>query len=589
MRFGIFYEHQLPRPWDADSERRLIAEALDQVELADRLGIDSVWEVEHHFLEEYSHSSASEVFLAAASQRTQRIRLGFGIVAMPPGYQHPARVAEKVSMLDLVSGGRVEFGSGETSSGAELEGFGVDRETKREQWSEALDVTTRMMVEEPFAGWDGRFVKMPPRNVVPKPVQKPHPPLWVACSRRETIRLAAERGIGALSFSFVEPEEAKEWVDEYYDIIASDRCVPAGFAVNPNVAVVLPMMCHADEATAIERGIDGAHFFGYSLAHYYVFGDHRPGRTSIWEEFLERRDEAGFARDIVTPDQAPLGVKIMQQGLGSLRGAIGTPEQIRDLVSRYEAAGVDQIIFVSQAGKNQHEHICESLELFAAEVLPEFAPEAEARETAKRERLAPAVEAAEARHEPARAADPEYVIAPTASGPPPVRIGDGAERGGAPAADGNGRAASGLVARLQSGGEAAFAAFGRRSDDRRIERVVGSEAGLRVLFGGMARRFVPDKANGFEGEIEYVLSTTDGGVKPWVVEVTGPPQARASVRPGRAGDPRLKLSVPLADFVRIATRDLDPGKALMTGRLVLEGDFAVATQLGEMFGEPSSY
>ena len=106
MRFGIFYEHQLPRPWEEGAERRLISDALEQVELADRLGIDSVWEVEHHFLEEYSHSSASEVFLAAASQRTQRIRLGFGIVAIPPGYQHPARVAEKVSMLDLVSGGR---------------------------------------------------------------------------------------------------------------------------------------------------------------------------------------------------------------------------------------------------------------------------------------------------------------------------------------------------------------------------------------------------------------------------------------------------------------------------------------------------
>src|SRR5881397_1274798 len=166
MRFGIFYEHQLPRPWDADSERKLIADALDQVELADRLGIDSVWEVEHHFLEEYSHSSASEVFLAAASQRTQRIRLGFGIVAMPPGYQHPARVAEKVSMLDLVSRGRVDFGTGETSSGQELGGFGVDRETKREQWEEGVDAATRMMVEEPFAGIDGRFVKMPIRNVV---------------------------------------------------------------------------------------------------------------------------------------------------------------------------------------------------------------------------------------------------------------------------------------------------------------------------------------------------------------------------------------------------------------------------------------
>src|SRR6478736_5625370 len=391
MRFGIFYEHQLPRPWDADSERRLISDALDQVELADRLGIDSVWEVEHHFLEEYSHSSASEVFLAAASQRTQRIRLGFGIVAIPPGYQHPARVAEKVSMLDLVSGGRVEFGSGETSSGAELEGFGVDRETKREQWVEALDVATRMMVEEPFAGWDGRFVTMPPRNVVPKPVQKPHPPLWVACSRRETIRLAAEKGIGALSFSFVEPEEAKEWVDEYHAIIASDRCVPAGFAVNPNVAIVLPMMCATDEAEAIERGIDGAHFFGYSLAHYYVFGDHRPGRTNIYEEFLARRDDVGFARSIITADSAPLGVRVLQQGMGSLRGAIGSPEQVADLCGRYEEAGVDQLIFVMQAGPNRHEHICESIELFASEVLPEFAQRADAADARRTERFAPAI------------------------------------------------------------------------------------------------------------------------------------------------------------------------------------------------------
>src|SRR6195256_5375908 len=123
MRFGIFYEHQLPRPWEADSEHRLLREALEQIELADRLGIDFVWEVEHHFLEEYSHSSAPEVFLAAVSQRTSRIRLGHGIVQMPPAYNHPARVAERIATLDILSGGRVEFGTGESSSAAELLGF----------------------------------------------------------------------------------------------------------------------------------------------------------------------------------------------------------------------------------------------------------------------------------------------------------------------------------------------------------------------------------------------------------------------------------------------------------------------------------
>jgi alkanesulfonate monooxygenase SsuD/methylene tetrahydromethanopterin reductase-like flavin-dependent oxidoreductase (luciferase family) len=413
MRFGIFYEHQLPRPWGDDGEHRLLHDALEQIEIADRVGFDTVWEVEHHFLEEYSHSSASDVFLAAASQRTKRIRLGLGILPLPPGYQHPARVAETVATLDLLSDGRVEFGTGETSSGAELEGFGVDRATKRAQWEEALDAVTRMMVEEPFAGIDGRFVSMPQRNVVPKPRQKPHPPLWVACSRRETIRLAAEKGIGALSFSFVEPEEAKEWVDEYDAIVASERCVPAGFAVNPRVAVVLPMMLHRDEAAAIERGIDGAHFFGYSLAHYYVFGDHRPGRTNIYEEFQRRRDEVGFARSVITAQDAPLGVRVLQEGLGSLRGAIGTPAQVRDLCRRYAAAGVDQIIFVLQAGRNRHDHICESLELFAAEVMPAFKAEAAEREARKAAELAPYLEAAMARKQwLAPLADHEIPVVP---------------------------------------------------------------------------------------------------------------------------------------------------------------------------------
>src|SRR3954465_6087524 len=260
MKFGIFYEHQLPRPWSEDSEHRLLKDALEQIEIADRVVIDVAWEVEHHFLEEYSHSSAPEVFLAAASQRTSRIRMGHGIVQLPFNFNHPARVAEPIATLDLVSDGRVEFGTGEASSEAELGGFLVERSSKRAQWAEALDAVTRMMVETPFAGYHGEFLEMPQRNVVPKPLQKPHPPLWVACSRRDTIRLAAEKGRGALRVSFVEPEEAAEWVAEYRAIIASERCVPAGFAINPRVAVVLPMMCHPDEAEAIERGIDGAHF-----------------------------------------------------------------------------------------------------------------------------------------------------------------------------------------------------------------------------------------------------------------------------------------------------------------------------------------
>src|SRR5438034_2876423 len=146
MKFGVFYEHQVPRPWDPDSEYRALQEALEQCALADRVGIEYVWEVEHHFLAEYSHSSAPEVFLAAASQRTSRIRLGHGIVQLPLNFNHTARIAERIATLDLISDGRVEFGTGEASSEAELGGFLIDRDTKRAQWDEALDAVTRMLV-----------------------------------------------------------------------------------------------------------------------------------------------------------------------------------------------------------------------------------------------------------------------------------------------------------------------------------------------------------------------------------------------------------------------------------------------------------
>ena len=399
MKFGIFYEHQLPRPWDEGSEYQLIQDALEQIELADSLGIDYVWEVEHHFLEEYSHSSAPEVFLAAASQRTKRIRLGHGIVQTPPPFNHPARVAERIAMLDLVSGGRADFGSGESSSEAELGGFMIEPEHKRAMWEEGLRVAVRCMSETPFTGHSGEFVTMPPRNVVPKPMQRPHPPLWVACSRRDTIHLAAQHAIGALAFAFVDPEEAKHWVDDYYSTLENEG-VPIGDAVNANIACVTTFMCDRDEERALARGIEGANFFGYSLAHYYVFGRHAPAGTDVWAEYQARRAEHGFdpvAVAMAARDDERLGAKVVQDGFGGLRGAIGTPDQIRDYLRRYEECGVDQVIFCSQAGKNRHEHIMESLELFGKEVLPEFAEREPKRSRDKEQRLAPVVDAVMAR------------------------------------------------------------------------------------------------------------------------------------------------------------------------------------------------
>jgi alkanesulfonate monooxygenase SsuD/methylene tetrahydromethanopterin reductase-like flavin-dependent oxidoreductase (luciferase family) len=380
MRFGIFYEHQLPRPWNEGDELKLFQDALDQVELADRLGIDNAWEVEHHFLEEYSHSSAPEVFLAACSQRTKNIRLGHGITLMPPNYNHPARVAERIATLDLVSKGRVEWGTGESSALLELGGYRVPVEEKRNQWREAVEQCANMLAMDPYPGFKGQYFEMPCRNIVPKPVQRPHPPLWVACSNRETIKLAARLGIGALTFAFVDPKEAKQWVDDYYRIF-KEECVPIGHAVNPNICMVSSFSVHRDAEEASRRGLEGFRFFGYALGHHYIFGEHVPGRSNIWDAFQKAQAENPSA-----------------VGLGG-EGGIGTPDQLRNHLRGFAECGVDQVAFIQQGGRNKHEHICEALELFAKEVMPEFKEHEAERVAKKAEELAPYVEKAMARKE----------------------------------------------------------------------------------------------------------------------------------------------------------------------------------------------
>ncbi|MDE0467842.1 MAG: LLM class flavin-dependent oxidoreductase [Candidatus Poribacteria bacterium] len=371
MKFGLFYEHQIPRPWQDGAEHKLFQDALAQVELADTLGFDYIWEVEHHFLEEYSHSSAPEVFLAACSQRTTQIRLGHGIVLMPPAYNHPARVAERIATLDLVSDGRVEWGTGESASHIELGGFNVDPKCKREMWAECTRETAKMMTQSPYSGYDGQYFSMPPRNVVPKPLQMPHPPPWVACSSRDSLRYAAKYGLGALTFAFVDAEEAKFWVEEYYEIFEKE-CEPLTQRVNPNIAMVSGFSCHNNEETAVARGLDGLRFFRFALAHYYHNGSQIPGETDIWQLYRQ-----------TTQDPA--------EG----RAGIGTPDQVREHLEIMEDAGVDQVVFIQQAGANRHEDICESLELFAEQVLPDFKARDAAYLAKKSERLAEATEKAE--------------------------------------------------------------------------------------------------------------------------------------------------------------------------------------------------
>jgi alkanesulfonate monooxygenase SsuD/methylene tetrahydromethanopterin reductase-like flavin-dependent oxidoreductase (luciferase family) len=391
MKFGLFYELQLPKPyerdtWDPDDERRIIKEMLDQVELADQLGYDYVFQVEHHFLEEYSHSSAPEVVLAACSQRTKRIRLGHGIVHMPPGHNHPARTAERIATLDLISDGRVEFGTGEGASDMELGGFNTDRGLKKQMWEESTRECLRMMTAEPYAGFQGQFFSMPVRNVIPKPLQKPHPPVWVAASRRETVMLAARVGIGSLGFGFETPEEAAERIDRYYELVR-EECRPIGAAINPAVATVANLMCAPTDEEAVARGLSGAQFFSFSLGRGTPPNPPRhPGHDHLYREFVESRraKEARVATAVVDQEPEDEGQRALYRA-GRRGGFIGSPAFIRENLKRYEDAHLDAMIFIVQCGDRNHEDNMASIELFAREVMPEFQERHETQHRAWRE------------------------------------------------------------------------------------------------------------------------------------------------------------------------------------------------------------
>lgn len=354
MKFGIFYELQIPRPWERHSEHKLLHEALDQVELADRLGYDFAWEVEHHYLEEYSHSSAPGVFLGAASQRTRNIRLAHGIYHLTTN--HPSKVAAQAATLDLLSNGRCELGLGESASSTELEPFGVTMESKRAIWEDAVRCMMPMFRDEP-SEYDGPHFKFPYRNVVPKPLQRPHPPLWVACSQLQTIEYAGTRGMGALGFQFVSADAAHAWVHAYYNAVTKRLDTLGGYQVNPNIALVSYFMCAKTDEEARKRA-EGLTFFQFALNFYGRQTNRerpRAGTVSVWDEFVKWKD--------ANPESVQKSVR---------SGLVGSPDTIRAKLRKFQTSNVDQIIFLNQAGKNPHEHICEGLELFAKEVMPEF-------------------------------------------------------------------------------------------------------------------------------------------------------------------------------------------------------------------------
>ena len=225
MRFGIFYEISVPRPWGPETERQVYANCIEQCVLADQLGFDHVWAVEHHFLEEYSHCPAPEIFLATVAAKTQQIRVGHGINVCVPEINHPIRIAERSAVLDLVSNGRLDVGTGRSATWTELGGFRANPDLTKATWAEIVRALPKMWMQERYAH-DGVCFSMPERAVIPKPYQKPHPPLWVAVTSPGTEIDAAEHGIGALGLTFNDFAEQERRVKVYRKVIAN--CEPAG-------------------------------------------------------------------------------------------------------------------------------------------------------------------------------------------------------------------------------------------------------------------------------------------------------------------------------------------------------------------------
>jgi alkanesulfonate monooxygenase SsuD/methylene tetrahydromethanopterin reductase-like flavin-dependent oxidoreductase (luciferase family) len=358
MKFGLLYEMETPRPWHALSEYNIYWEALAQIEYADRIGIDYVWEVEHHFLEEYSHSSAPEVFYGAVSQRTKNIRIAHGVRLTPFNFNHPIQIAEECAVLDILSNGRAELGTGRSTTSQELDGFGVDYDRTREEMREAQEIIVKAWTEE-YLEYDGKLLKIPPRRVVPKPIQKPHPPMWMACVAPDSYQIAGDRGLGVLSFS-LNWEGAQKSMEAYRKTFANrtDQ-IPK----QPNEQFAGMVICHVAENKEDEAiGIDGARWFMHNVAKLFepLMTKNKLYSYEYLRNLFNMNLDPGDATDAQLKEH-PMVV-------------VGNPDEVIQKLDVLNRAGQDQVICFKQAGRIPHRNIMNSLRLMAKHVLPYFNP-----------------------------------------------------------------------------------------------------------------------------------------------------------------------------------------------------------------------
>lgn len=359
MKFGVFFELSVPQPLTREDEVKVYRDALEQCRLADELGFTTAWAVEHHFLQEYSHCSAPELFLTAAAMVTTRLRVGHGGVVCVPQINHPIRVAERAAALDIISGGRLDLGTARSSTFTELGGFMADPDTTKVSWDEYVHVLPRLWTEERVS-YQGATFSFPERPVVPKPVQRPHPPLWVTVTSPGTECDAADRGLGCLGVAAASFAEQERCTAQYRKRV--QQCDPVGGLVNDQVATMNFLFCHPDDKFASRVGGEMYGAFGLLNSHllwarevyptpaYRSLGNLAPGSVSRVKD-----SDPGQQRPI------PDGI------------AIGDPDRIIDAVKVWEGVGVDAINFLlNTANVIPQEQVLDSMRLFAAEVMPHF-------------------------------------------------------------------------------------------------------------------------------------------------------------------------------------------------------------------------
>ena len=360
MKIDLLYELQMPLPWSkpqGEGEYEVYWQAMEQIELADKVGFDTVWLVEHHFRIERSHSPAPDIFLGAVAQRTTNIRLGHGVVPLPHQFNHPIRVAERAAVLDILSKGRLEFGTGRSTL-FEQEGFGVDPADSRAQWRDAMEMIPKMWMNETFAT-KGSYFDLPERNILPKPHQKPHPPLWMAATTPESFPLAGELGLGALGLTILVPlEEVAERVQSYRKAIKNAK--PIGAFVNNQVGAYTMVHCAESKQEAIDNGF-------YDAVYWWF--DRSIELRSAW-------DQGGIDSPVFK--KYPILLKyfskeIGPEGFDQADMVIGgNPDDIIRKIEKHEAAGLDHVLCQMQVGYITHEKILKSIELFGKYVIPHF-------------------------------------------------------------------------------------------------------------------------------------------------------------------------------------------------------------------------